>query len=232
MRFKKVTILLLLMIPLFSLPNLVKSEFLERPNRFVAHIRFKGEDSIAHIHDPGRLNELLYPHVNLLMAKGTAKLPWYVKEVQSKSGDWVIIDSALHNRISHGVFPVIDEFENAKEIQSEVSLGKSRIDFMIDGVPLEVKGVSLVKEDGYAYFPDAPTERGTRHVNEIIEHNGMLLFLIFHKAKKFAPNKEMDPKFASALSEARKQRIPIICAQIHFDGETVFFDGTVPLADF
>ncbi len=220
------------MIPLFSIPNIVKSEFLERPNRFVAHIRYNGEETTAHIHDPGRLNELLHPHVPLLMVKGTAKLPWYVKAVESKSGSWVIIDSALHNRISRGVFPLIEEFKHVKEIQSEVLLGKSRIDFMMDRVPLEVKGVSLVKEDGNAYFPDAPTKRGTRHVNEIIEYNGMLLFLIFHKAKSFLPNKEMDPKFASALSKARRQNIPIICAQIHFDGEMVFFDGTVPLADF
>ena len=220
------------MVPLFSIPNLKRSEFLERPNRFVAHIKYNGEDTLAHVHDPGRLTELLHPHVKLLMVKGTAKLPWLVKAVQSKSGEWVLLDSALHNRISCAVFPLIEEFKNFKEIRSEVPLGKSRIDFMMDGIPLEVKGVSLIKEGGNAYFPDAPTERGTRHVKEITQHQGMLLFLIFHKARSFAPNKEMDPKFAEALSHARKQNIPIICAQIHFDGETIFYNGKVPLADF
>ncbi|TFG19082.1 MAG: DNA/RNA nuclease SfsA [Promethearchaeota archaeon] len=220
------------MIPLFSIPNLVKSEFLERPNRFVAQIRYNGKETIAHIHDPGRLNELLHPQVELLMVKGTAKLPWYLKAVKSKLGEWVLIDSALHNKISRAVFPLIEQFKHIKEIRSEVPLGKSRIDFMMDGVPLEVKGVSLIKEDGNAYFPDAPTERGTRHVKEIIEHKGMLLFLIFHKAKSFGPNVEMDPKFAKALSNARKQNVPIICAQIHFDGETVYYNGEVLLDDF
>lgn len=220
------------MIPLFSIPNLYKSEFLERPNRFVAKIRFNGEETTAHIHDPGRLNELLFPHVEILMVKSTAKLPWYVKAVCSQSGEWVLIDSALHNRISRAVFPLIGEFMNVKEIKSEVSLGKSRIDFIMDGIPLEVKGVSLIKEDGNAYFPDAPTERGTRHVKEIIEHQGMLLFLIFHKAKSFAPNAVMDPKFAEALSKARRQNIPIVCAQIHFDGETVSYAGKVLLDNF
>lgn len=219
------------MIPLFKIPEIVQSEFLERPNRFVAHIRYKGEETVAHVHDPGRLNELLHPNVKLLMVKGTAKLPWYIKAVKSQSGEWVLIDSALHNRISRAVFPLIDEFKNVKEIRSEVPLGKSRIDFVMDGTSLEVKGVSLIMEE-HAYFPDAPTERGIRHVKEITEHKGMLLFLIFHKAKSFAPNAEMDPKFASALSQARKRGIPIICAQIHFDGKTVYYDGKVPLADF
>jgi sugar fermentation stimulation protein A len=220
------------MIPLFSIPNLVKSKFLERPNRFIAQIKYRREETLAHIHDPGRLNELLRPNVDLLMVKGTAKLPWYVKAVKSKSGEWVLIDSALHNRISRAVFPLIEELKYVKEIKSEVPLGKSRIDFMMDGIPLEVKGVSLVKEDEIAYFPDAPTDRGRRHVEEIIKHQGIILFLIFHKAKSFAPYAEMDPKFAKALSNARLNNIPIICAQIHFDGEKIYYNGRVPLADF
>jgi sugar fermentation stimulation protein A len=232
MKFKKVNLLLVVMIPLFSIPDLLRSEFLERPNRFVAKIQYNGMETTAHIHDPGRLNELLFPHVKLLIVKGTAKLPWYVKAVQSKGGEWVLIDSSLHNRISRAVFPLIEECKHVKEIRSEVPLGKSRIDFMMDGIPLEVKGVSLVKEDGIAYFPDAPTERGTRHVKEITEYNGMLLFLLFHKATAFSPNRDMDPKFADALSHARKNQIPIICAQIHFDGETVYYNDKVPLTDF
>ncbi len=220
------------MIPLFSIPNLVKSKFLERPNRFVAQIKYNGEETLAHIHDPGRLNELLRPNADLLMVKGTAKLPWYVKAVQSKSNEWVLIDSNLQNRISRAIFPLIEEFKHVKKIRSEVPLGRSRIDFMMDGVPLEVKGVSLIKEDGNAYFPDAPTERGTKHVKEITDHQGMLLFLIFQKASCFGPNAEMDPKFAEALSNARKENIPIICTQIHFNGETIYYDGKIPLTDF
>ncbi|MBN2155772.1 MAG: DNA/RNA nuclease SfsA [Candidatus Lokiarchaeota archaeon] len=220
------------MIPLFRISNLYNAQFIDRPNRFVANIKYNGNLTQAHIHDPGRLNELLQENANLLMVPGTKKLPWYVKAVQSKTEEWVLIDSALHNRISRAIFPLIEEFRYVKEIRSEVPIGKSRIDFMMDGIPLEVKGVSLIKENNIAYFPDAPTERGARHVYEIIQHNGMLLFLIFHKAAKFSPNFEMDPKFGTALSFARKKTIPIICAQIHFDGKTVFYDGKVPLSEF
>jgi sugar fermentation stimulation protein A len=220
------------MIPLFSIPNLHSAVFLKRPNRFVAEIQYNGSITQAHIHDPGRLNELLIPGADLLMVPGTAKLPWYVKAVKSKNGEWVLIDSALHNKISRAIFPHLQEFKNVKDIQSEVSIGKSRIDFVMDGIPLEVKGVSLVLKDGIAYFPDAPTERGTRHVREITEHNGRILFLIFHAARAFAPHAKMDPKFADALSEARSRGVEIICAQIHFDGHTIYFDGKIPLAQF
>ncbi|MHA1235481.1 MAG: DNA/RNA nuclease SfsA, partial [Promethearchaeota archaeon] len=112
-----------------------------------------------------------------------------------------------------------------------VPLGKSRIDFVLDGVPLEVKGVTLVKGD-LALFPDAPTERGTRHVQEIIDNNGMLLFLVFREASKFKPNFDTDPKFFNKLSEARKKSVKIFVVQLSFDGKTIYYNGTIPLADF
>ena len=125
----------------------------------------------------------------------------------------------------------MDEFSKVKEIKKEVPLGKSRIDFVIDGVPLEVKGCSLVKGE-LALFPDAPTERGTRHVEEIIKHDGIIFFLILRKAKEFSPNFEMDPKFSQKLSEARKRKIKIYAVQISFDGKTLYFNGKIDLAEF
>ncbi|MFX0028773.1 MAG: DNA/RNA nuclease SfsA, partial [Candidatus Hermodarchaeota archaeon] len=83
-----------------------------------------------------------------------------------------------------------------------------------------------------ALFPDAPTKRGARHVREIIENNGNILFLVFRKAKTFVPNWEMDPKFSSNLSEARRKGIKIIPVQISFDGETIYFEKKIPLSDF
>ena len=118
-----------------------------------------------------------------------------------------------------------------KEIKTEVKIGKSRIDFTLDRVPLEVKGVTLV-EKGIALFPDAPTERGARHVKEIVEHNGIILFLVFRRAKSFMPNLEMDPKFSERLSEARKRGIKMISVQISFDGKTVYFERILPLSHF
>ena len=216
--------------PIFEIPNLMIGTFKTRPNRFVAEIEYKGKTETAHVHDPGRLEELFIKGVEVLFTHSKGKLKYYIKAVKCQN-EWILIDSAQHSKIALKVFSFLPEFSNVKEIKKEVKLGKSRIDFMLDGIPLEVKGVSLVK-DNLALFPDAPTERGTRHVNEIIEHEGIILFLIFRKAEKFAPNWETDSKFSEKLSEARKKNIPIIPIQISFDGKMLYYHGKIKLDDF
>ena len=217
-------------VPLIELPTLKKGVFLTRPNRFVSEIKYNHEIKSAHIHDPGRLSELLIKGREILFTNSRGKLDYYVKAV--KNGDeWVIIDTAIHSQIASRVFPFLSETKNAKNIRKEVKIGRSRIDFVLDGVPLEVKGVTLVKGD-LALFPDAPTERGTRHVQEIINNNGILLFLVFRKASKFKPNFDTDPKFSNKLSEARKKHIKIIVVQLSFDGKTIYYNGIIPLSDF
>jgi len=217
-------------IPLFEIPNLRKGVFLTRPNRFVSEIKYNHQIKSAHIHDPGRLKELLIEGREVLFTDSRGKLDYYVKAVKN-GDDWIIIDTAIHSKIALRVFPYLPEIAKASEIRKEVQIGKSRIDFVLDGVPLEVKGVTLVKED-LALFPDAPTERGTRHVQEIIDNNGMLLFLVFRKASRFKPNFKTDPKFSNKLSEARKKNIKIFVVQLSFDGKTIYYNGTIPLADF
>lgn len=215
---------------LFEIPNLRKATFLSRPNRFVGEIKYKGKVEQAHIHDPGRLKELLKKGVEVLFTNSKGKLKYYIKAVKTEK-EWVLIDTALHSKIARKVFDLMPEFSQVREIKSEVKIGNSRIDFSLDGVLLEVKGVSLVK-DKLALFPDAPTERGTRHVEEIINHNGIVFFLVFRKADKFTPNREMDPIFSNKLSEARKKNIRIFAVQISFDGNKLYYNGRVKLADF
>jgi sugar fermentation stimulation protein A len=216
--------------PIFHLDNLMKGEFLSRPNRFVGEIRYQGKIETAHIHDPGRLKELLIRGAEILFSYSKGKLKYYIKAVKT-GREWILIDTALHSKIALKVFKFLPEFLEVKEIKTEVSIGNSRIDFTLDTVPLEVKGVTLVKDE-VAFFPDAPTERGARHVKEIIEHNGVILFLIFRQAKSFRPNSEMDPKFSDRLIEARKKGIKIIPVQISFDGKTIYFEKILPLSQF
>jgi len=163
--------------PIFRVPNLKSGIFLTRPNRFVSEILYKNKVELAHIHDPGRLNELLIKGREILFTNSSGKLKYYVKAVKSEE-KWILIDTSLHSKIAMKLFSYMSEFSNVKEIKKEVPIGKSRIDFVLDGMPLEVKGVTLVKKE-LALFPDAPTERGTRHVQEIIENNGAILFLVF-----------------------------------------------------
>jgi len=216
--------------PLFEIPGLMKGTFISRPNRFIGEIKYKERIETAHIHDPGRLKELLIEGAEILFNYSRGKLKYYIKAVKADE-EWVLIDTALHSKIARKVFEILPEFSEVKEIRKEVKLGNSRIDFVLDDVPLEVKGVTLVK-DGLALFPDAPTERGARHVREIIEYNGILLFLIFRSAKSFAPNFEMDPKFSQNLSEARKRDIRILAIQNSFDGKTVYYNNKISLSNF
>jgi sugar fermentation stimulation protein A len=217
-------------VPLIELPTLKKGVFLTRPNRFISEIKYNHEIKSAHIHDPGRLTELLIKGREILFTESRGKLDYYIKAVKNED-EWVLIDTALHSEIASRVFPFLSETKNAEEVRREVQIGKSRIDFILDGIPLEVKGVTLVRGD-LALFPDAPTERGTRHVQEIIDNNGMLLFLVFRKASKFKPNFDTDPKFSKKLSEAREKNIRIIVVQLSFDGKTIYYNGILPLGDF
>ncbi|MFX1375637.1 MAG: DNA/RNA nuclease SfsA [Promethearchaeota archaeon] len=216
--------------PVFKLHNLMKGIFISRPNRFAGQIIYKGEIETIHIHDPGRLKELLIKGADVLFTHSRGKLKYYLKAVRIEN-EWVLIDTALHSKIAMEIFEFLPEFSDVKELKKEVKIGNSRIDFVLDNIPLEVKGVSLVK-DGIALFPDAPTERGTRHVKEIIENNGIILLLVFRKAKSFAPYWEMDPKFSKNLSEARRKGIKIIIVQISFDGKTIYYEGRIPLLNF
>jgi sugar fermentation stimulation protein A len=217
-------------IALFKLENLRNGIFLSRPNRFVSEIEYNNYVKLAHIHDPGRLKELLIKGSEILFTDSKGKMKYYVKAVEANK-EWVIIDTALHSKIASLVFKYIPEFSEVEDIRREVPLGKSRIDFMLNGRYIEVKGVTLV-DNGLALFPDAPTERGTRHVREIIKHNGMLLFLVFREAICLKPNYETDPKFFKALSEAKEKNIKIFAIRISFDGETIYYRGNVPLCDF
>ncbi|MFX0006815.1 MAG: DNA/RNA nuclease SfsA [Promethearchaeota archaeon] len=218
------------MIPLFKIPNLMKGTFISRPNRFIGEIRYNGLVEFAHIHDPGRLKELLIEGAEVLFTYSRGKLKYYIKAIKAED-EWVLIDTALHSRIAQEVFKLLPEFSNIRQIRKEIKIGNSRIDFLLDDVPLEVKGVTLIK-DNIALFPDAPTERGARHVREIIEHNGIIFFLIFRKTIAFAPNTEMDPNFSKNLSEAREKGIKIIAVQIKFDGKMIYYCHKIPLLEF
>jgi sugar fermentation stimulation protein A len=215
---------------LFTLPNLKEGTFLDRPNRFVGIIEYRSKVYQAHIHDPGRLTELLVEGRKVLFNDSRGKLDYYIRAVKTDE-EWVLIDTAQHSKIAMHLFEKLPAYSHIKDIRREVPVGKSRIDFLLDGVPLEVKGVTLVKDE-LALFPDAPTERGTRHVKEIIENKGKIMFLIFRDAKRFGPNQETDPKFTQKLSEARSKGIQIITAKISFDGSRLYYEGSIPLFDF
>ncbi|GAG44306.1 unnamed protein product, partial [marine sediment metagenome] len=109
-------------LPIFEIPDLKKGIFLTRPNRFVGEIEYKGQIETAHIHDPGRLKELLVKGAYVLFTYSKGKLNYYIKAVCIED-EWVLIDTALHSNIAMKVFEFLPEFSDIKEIRKEVKIG-------------------------------------------------------------------------------------------------------------
>jgi sugar fermentation stimulation protein A len=222
-----------------KISNIIEGKFKERPNRFTVVFESHGVIEKAHLRDPGRLRELLLPEAHLLLrpAQNTTnrKTKYDVIAVRS-DGIWVLINSGFHSDlaaeiIESGLVPELSSYHVEKR---EYTFGKSRIDFFLtsDGetgtegsvngtetiqskMLLEVKGCTLV-EEGKGRFPDAPTIRGKRHLEELIKakKEGMesaVLFLIPREdVHIFSPNWEMDPDFSLALAQAQQVKVEII----------------------
>lgn len=200
--------------------------FLERPNRFRVMARLHDTEQIVAVHcpNPGRLAELLIPGATIYVSRAastTRKTTHDLRFVEHpEHGQLVSLDTRLPNALfaeglRNGFFA---PFSGCVEVQSEVTLPdihagvQSRIDFRLvdsDGVPcwVEVKSVTLV-EKGCARFPDAPTTRGRRHVNELAERVALgeraaVAFIVQRPdATALRPQWETDPAFAQALADA------------------------------
>ena len=201
-------------------------KFVERPNRFTIKFERDNKKELAHLRDPGRLKELLTPDAELILrqAQNTAnrKTKFDVLAVLY-DGRWVLINSGFHSDIAADLVEsnLIEEFKGYLVEKREYTYGNSRLDFLLSNniseekLLLEVKGCTLV-EDGLAKFPDAPTIRGKRHVEELIKakgegFNSVILFLILREdAFIFSPNWEMDPQFSDVLNRAYQAGVIVI----------------------
>ena len=206
--------------------NLIHGKFIERPNRFVVVFETEpGLTKIAHLRDPGRLKELLLPGAKLLLRKANPnpkrKTKYDVIAVFNQD-IWVLINSGFHSDIAADLIEsgLIKELSNYSILRREYTYGKSRIDFLLTNqekfkMLLEVKGCTLV-EEGLAKFPDAPTLRGKKHLEELSHsirdgYKAAALFLIIRNdAIEFTPNTAMDPDFSAALGNAMENGVLII----------------------
>lgn len=197
--------------------------FLNRPNRFIAHVDLSGNEVICHVPNTGRLRELLLPGVEVMVSyhpSPTRKTQYELRMVK-KSGQWISIDSQLPNGLAHEAitFDIIEELKGYPILHREKSYQNSRFDLQLmndnDICFVEVKGVTLV-EDGWSYFPDAPTERGRKHIDEMIHavqngYRGVILFIIqIEAAQGFSPNAQMDPAFSNKLRDAKNAGVEIL----------------------
>lgn len=195
--------------------------FLERPNRFVAYVERAGRREICHVKNTGRCRELLVPGAELYVqrsdnpARKTALDLIAVK----KGSQWVNMDSQAPNKAAAEWLRQGGLGCREITIRPEYKYGDSRFDFFLEAdgrkAFMEVKGVTL-EEDGIARFPDAPTERGVKHIRELIRcldagYEAYVFFVIQMKGvRAFEPNDRTHPAFGEALREAAKKGVQIL----------------------
>ena len=221
--------------------------FLSRPNRFTAKVRIDGmeEDQTVHVHDPGRLKEVLFPGNRVLVRKARKvgrKTAWDM--IAGWVDDrWVLINSSFHRHISESILrdETLNPFGQFTSIKAEVKVGRSRLDFLIiddegQDLYIEVKGCSLTT-NGVALFPDAPTTRGTRHVQELIDlkkkdhRSGILILILGPSASCFSPNFETDPVFSQAFVNAIEEGVEVYPVQLELIDHGLIFRGHVPICE-
>ena len=200
--------------------NIVKGTFLKRPNRFVAHIEIDGKEEICHVKNTGRCKELLTPNATVWCqrASNPARKTKFDLIAVQKGERLINMDSQAPN-IAAGEWLQNGGFGQIEALRSEVKHGDSRFDFAFikDGKQcfLEVKGVTL-EQDGVCAFPDAPTERGAKHLRclkKAVEEGcgGYVLFVIqMDDVKYLHPNDSTDPAFGEALREAAAAGVKVL----------------------
>ncbi len=204
--------------------NIVEGVFVSRPNRFIANVVVDGVEKIVHVKNTGRCRELLVDgaKVYLSVSDNPARKTRYdlvaVEKVTNRGVLLINMDSQIPNDVVFEWLPQSDMFSDNAVYRREYTYGKSRFDIYVeDGSRkafVEVKGVTL-ENDGIVSFPDAPTERGVKHLNELITalDYGFECYVIFVVQMKgvteFKANRERHPEFADALKKAFESGVKI-----------------------
>jgi sugar fermentation stimulation protein A len=204
-----------------------KGIFLERPNRFIARVMVNGEAVICHVKNTGRCRELLVPGATVYLAAAEnphRKTDWDLIAVE-KGTRLINMDAQAPNKV---FAEFAQQFEaEARAIHPEFTVGRSRLDFGLE-LPdgsfhyIEVKGVTL-EQDGHAHFPDAPTERGVKHLRELTEavkegYRAVIAFVIqMDGVTEVLPHRTTDPAFGEALDRAAEAGVRILCLPCHVE---------------
>lgn len=195
--------------------------FQRRINRFIAEVLVNDRIKIVHVANTGRMKELLIAGAKVVVRKVNKahRKTEYDLLMVYKDDILISIDSKLPNYLLQEAFnnQAIPYFKEYNKIRREVTFGKSKFDFYVGNERnsglIEAKCVTLVKENNLASFPDAPTERGRKHVLELIEAKKQgfraAVFFIIQRidARQFIPNREMDTAFADAVVLAKKSGV-------------------------
>lgn len=216
--------------------NITRGTFIKRPNRFIAEVNIDGRKEIVHVKNTGRCKELLVPGSEVwLTAPGTPgrKTKYDLVAVRKSTGVLFNIDSQAPNT-------VVKEWLQKQDyslVKPEYRYGDSRIDFYMEKDDekflMEVKGCTL-EEGGIGYFPDAPTERGVKHIGELIKakkegYRAILSFVIqMEGVSEVRPNIAMQPEFGNAWNKALKAGVEIWFLKCKVDKGSLSIVSSVP----
>ena len=194
--------------------------FLSRPNRFIARVIVNGTEETVHVKNTGRCKELLPRGARVILEKApdsSKRKTKYDLIAVYKNGMLINTDSQSPNKAAMEFIPQL--FEDVTYIRPETVFGSSRFDFYIEAggrkIFMEVKGCTL-EDNGVCRFPDAPTERGLKHINELVTavksgYEAYIFFVIqMENAKYFTPNRDTHPQFADALKAASEKGVNVI----------------------
>lgn len=209
--------------------NITKAKFIKRPNRFIAEVEIDGHKETVHVKNTGRCKELLIPGCEVwLTAPGTPnrKTKYDLVAVRKSNGILFNIDSQAPNK-------VVKEWLLSQDydvVVPEYTYGDSRIDFYMERgnkkYLMEVKGCTL-EIDEVGYFPDAPTERGVKHIRELIKakeagYTAILTFVIqMDGVSEVRANTDTHPEFGTALEDARKAGVKILLLKCHVEPDSL-----------
>lgn len=225
--------------------NVVPGRFLCRPNRFIAHVEVGGQQVVAHVKNTGRCRELLVPGCTVYLAPAAdpaRKTKYDLIAVEKQRGNapalLINMDSQAPNAAAEEWLRTGALFSGDAVIRREVRHGASRFDFYVeDGgrrAFLEVKGVTL-EDNGAVLFPDAPTERGIKHIQELTAcleqgYEAYILFVVQLKgARLFRPNDMTHPAFGAALRAARAAGVHILAMDCRVTPGSMVLDAPVPV---
>ncbi|WP_352398542.1 DNA/RNA nuclease SfsA [[Clostridium] aminophilum] len=209
--------------------NVTRAVFVKRPNRFIAEVDINGHRETVHVKNTGRCRELLIPGCEVwLTAPGTPgrKTKYDLIAVRKDTGILFNIDSQAPNK-------VVKEWLLSQDydmVVPEYTYGDSRIDFYMERRAekylMEVKGCTL-ERDGIGFFPDAPTERGVKHIRELIKaredgYHSILAFVIqMDGVSEVRANVNTYPEFGEALEEAKKAGVEIWFFKCHVEPDSL-----------
>ena len=213
--------------------EIIEGRFIDRPNRFIAHVLVNGVEETVHVKNTGRCRELLLPNAEVRLAVSdnpNRKTKYDLVAVYKEKLGWVNIDSQAPNK-------VVQEWLETQDytlVKPEYVYGDSRIDFYMvkdqQEYLMEVKGCTL-EIDGIGYFPDAPTERGVKHLKELTKartlgYECIIAFVIqMEGVTEVRPYVEMQPEFGTALAEAEAAGVKVLFLPCKVGRDWLKIDG-------